>query len=68
MSDEIQRALGRIEGKLDEITTLQKTSTYRLNDHSRRIGMLERWQSKLLGAFAVVSLLIAAALRLAFKG
>lgn len=60
--------MGRIEGKLDEIKSAQATTAARLNNHGDRIGTLERWQSKLLGAFAVVSLLLAAAMRLAFKG
>lgn len=41
---EIQRALGRIEGKLVEISTLPE-----------RVNSLERWRSWILGGMALIS-------------
>jgi hypothetical protein len=42
--DELQRAVGRIEGKLDELVGL-----------TARVSSLERWRAYLAGATAVVS-------------
>ena len=45
---EIQRALGRIEGKLDNIAE-------DIKDHGDRLWTLEKWQSKMVGIAAAVS-------------
>ncbi len=59
MSDNIERALGRIEGKLDSLVKTVETTDAnhltRLNDHSKRIGVLENWKSKMLGVAAAGS-------------
>lgn len=47
-SDNIERTLGRMEGKLDGILKA-------LPDHERRIRVLEKWRWLLIGAFAVLS-------------
>jgi hypothetical protein len=64
MADDIQRTLGRLESKLDALLDANDkrdtTVNERLNNHSSRIGTLERWQSKVLGAVAVVALLVGA--------
>jgi hypothetical protein len=46
--DELQRAVGRIEGKLDEVLGLTK-----------RVQSLEQWRAYLTGAWVVVSLFLA---------
>jgi phage shock protein A len=60
MADDIQRTLGRLESKLDAVLATQNTTNDRLNNHSARISVLERWQSKVLGAVAIVSLIAGA--------
>lgn len=53
--ENIQRTLGRIEEKLDNALP-------RLNNHSERLGKLERWQARLLGGAAVAGFLFGVAL------
>jgi hypothetical protein len=52
MNESIERTLGRIEEKLD---SLARVTEPRLNNHSDRLGKLERWQSRLIGGAAVAS-------------
>ena len=58
MADSVEQTLGRLEGKLDAFLETQKQQHERLNDHGKRIGSLERWQSKIIGAVALVSVVI----------
>jgi len=51
--DEVQRALGRIEGKLDGISDDIRDTRARLAGHGQRIAGLEKSRSKFLGAAAV---------------
>jgi hypothetical protein len=65
MSDlaEIQRGLGRVEGKLD-------TALARMDDHEKRLGLLEKWRRWLAGAYwgvCVVLGALAAAVGIHFK-
>jgi hypothetical protein len=60
MSDEVQRALGRIEGKLDSVLEKQESHSDRLDNHGNRLGKLERWQSYTLGAGAAAGVLVGA--------
>lgn len=41
--DELQRALGRIEGKVDGINERLDGVNDRLNNHSKRLRVLEIW-------------------------
>jgi hypothetical protein len=56
MSDNIERALGRIEGKLDaalsSIDDRQEAQDKRLDNHGARIGGLEVWKARVLGIAA----------------
>ena len=47
MEQELILALGRVEGKLDSVLLA-------VDDHGKRLTILERWQAKVLGMAAVV--------------
>jgi len=59
MNESMERTLGRIEEKLDNLV---KQTEPRLNNHSERIGKLERWQARLLGGAAVAGFVFGVAL------
>jgi hypothetical protein len=61
MTDSIERTLGRIEEKIDNLVL---STQPRLNNHSDRIGKLERWQSRVLGGAAVAGFLLGVAITL----
>lgn len=50
--NELMLALGRIEGRLEQLSDLPK-----------RVSALERWQSYLKGAWAFAALLLAAVVK-----
>lgn len=50
--NDLQRALGRLEAKVDILLTTQDRE---LTDLRKRVSALERWRSWLAGGFAVVS-------------
>lgn len=50
----IMHMLGRMEGKLDGILSKQAEQDHRLNNHSERIGRLERNKMWLMGVAAGV--------------
>ena len=56
MADNIERTLGRIEGKLDaalaSIEDRQDTQDKRLDNHGTRLAGLENWKSRVLGIAA----------------
>ena len=54
-NDDILRALGRIEGKMDGVAEWSQVVDKRLNNHADRIGGLERWRAYLLGIAAVTA-------------
>lgn len=58
--DEIFRALGRIEGKLDAQLEREQAQNARLDSHSARLGKIERWQAWTLGAGAAAGAALAA--------
>jgi hypothetical protein len=58
MTDEVQRSLGRIEGKLDTALDMQA-------EHAKRIEKVERYTNQIAGALALVTVLIPVALVLA---
>jgi len=51
MTDEVQRSLGRIEGKLDAVLNSQE-------DHAKRLTAVERWSNQIAGALALVTVTI----------
>ena len=63
--NEIMHALGEIKGLLKGVEDWRNVVDKRLNSHADRIGVLERWQSKLFGVAAFVSVpaLVAIALK-----
>lgn len=61
MAENIDRALGRIEGKLDSMMKHQDTLFRKLGETNERITRAEKWQAKVQhwgsGALAVVGTL-----------
>ena len=53
-SNQIMLALGRLEGKVDAMLTKQKSQDETLEEHDRRIRILEQSRSWLLGASAII--------------
>ncbi len=51
--NEVMRALGRIEGKLEESLKDAATQRATVTALSERVSRVERWQSYLKGAWAV---------------
>lgn len=58
MSDSLERAIGRLEGKVDMILAGQTTATTITNDHEERITKVEKWQAKLIGAGLVIGSIV----------
>jgi hypothetical protein len=65
MSEHIERSLGRVEGqlmtfneKLDTLLELHRTSDAKHERSDERLSHLERWQSRVIGAYAVLVLLL----------
>lgn len=46
---ELQRALGRVEGKVDSLLVRLEVTLAETDKHEERIAYLERWRSLLLG-------------------
>jgi hypothetical protein len=63
VSVEIERALGRIEGKLDLLLPSVAAQEERLVVMAGRVSKLEKWQSKILGGAVVAGFLLGLALR-----
>lgn len=59
--------LGRLEGKVDAILSNQHGMNKRLDDHEKRLGMVEQHRAWMLGASAVVASLAATVVGF-FKG
>ena len=66
MSDEVQRSLGRIEGKLDKLDDMLAAhladDTQRFNRVNDRIGRVERKAYAASGVIAIVSAYVTAKL------
>jgi hypothetical protein len=58
--DELSRAIGNIEGKLDSVLEQLKRKDERLDNHANRLAKLERWQAWTLGAGAAAGAALAA--------
>lgn len=63
MSVEIERALGRIEGKLDLLIPATEVTNARVSAVSARVSKLEKWQSKVLGGAVVAGFLLGLIMR-----
>jgi hypothetical protein len=63
VSQDIERALGRIEGKLDLLLPSVAAQEERLVVMAGRVSKLEKWQSKILGGAVVAGFLLGLALR-----
>ena len=63
MSVEIERALGRIEGKLDLLIPATEVTNARVSAVSARVSKLEKWQSKVLGGAVVAGFLLGLTMR-----
>ena len=67
MSDNIERALGRIEGKLegmsDSLKLAKEEADKTMDNHGTRIGSLERWQARVLGISAAAIFIVGLALK-----
>lgn len=61
--DAIQRTLGRIEARLDEVIRRFAAHDTASAELATRVGRLERWRSYQTGAIAVLTFLVAAALK-----
>lgn len=63
MTDDVQRSLGRIEGKLDQMLANQlahdEDDKKRFDNYSRRIGSLERSRAAVWGAVVAVKAVVA---------
>ena len=62
-TNDIERTLGRIEGKLDGMIDDRKEDKQRLDNHGNRIGSLERWQARVLGISAAALFIVGIALK-----
>ena len=62
--DGLQRAVGRIEGKMDQFFTMYEALNSRLNDHSDRLDVLEKGRARRLGWMAGFAAAISAAFTL----
>ncbi len=54
--EDIMRSLGKIEGLLTGVTEWRGNVDKRLNNHADRLSILERWQAKVLGVAAIISI------------
>jgi hypothetical protein len=68
MSEHIERSLGRVEGqlmtfneKLDTLLELHKSSDAKHLKSDDRLSHLEKWQARVIGAYAVLVLAISIA-------
>lgn len=55
--------LGRLEGKVDAILSNQTAMDKRLDEHEKRLSVLERYRSWQLGVSAAIGTLIAGLLQ-----
>lgn len=54
MTDDIQRSLGRIEGKVDGINQRLDKVNGTLKDHSDKINLLETFRDNLQGRMTII--------------
>lgn len=58
---ELQRSLGRVEGKVDAVLLRLDLMDRRSASHEERISKLERWKSYALGIAVATSVVVASA-------
>jgi hypothetical protein len=63
MSVDIERALGRIEGKLDLLIPALGRQETRLTTVSGRVSKIEKWQNRVLGAALATGFLFGIVMR-----
>ncbi len=61
----VAERLGRIEEKLDNIVARLSDGHALHLDHGKRLSALERWRAYILGALAVISIVLLAMFKLA---
>ena len=64
---DIQRTLGRIEGKLDTLDERTKLIYARSNSHASRITRLEVWKTRSTAYFVGGSVVLSGLLSVAYK-
>jgi hypothetical protein len=64
MSEDVQRTLGRLEGKLDQFLSKLADESKRTDNHDKRLLKLERWQAWTFGAAASAGLCAAAVFKI----
>jgi hypothetical protein len=60
-------ALGRLEGKVDTLLTLQKVQEEQIKDHDQRLRSLEHSKAFLMGSSAIIGAVVSAAFSLFTK-
>ena len=54
-NDDIQRTLGQIEGKLDQILDNHKDIKDKQESHDHRLRKLENWKAGMVASVAIIS-------------
>jgi hypothetical protein len=57
-NEQLARTLGRLEGKCDAILARLDDGSRRMDDHSKRIRVLESWRWLVLGGAGAVAFLM----------
>ena len=65
--DELFLAIGRLEGKLDALLTMQQYQQDQLKDHDTRLRSLEHSRGYLLGMAAAIGAIVSLALNFLMK-
>ena len=66
MNEDIQRTLGRMEGKLEAILTGQAAQLKTIEKHDERLDGLEKWQGKIVGAIALATFVLGIVAKVVF--
>lgn len=64
--EDIMRAIGRLEGKVDEINSRLDTLNGSQKKQDDKIDSLESWKDQLTGKIAIISVFVAGAVSLFF--
>jgi len=66
--EDIKYMLGRLEGKVDSLIAGMKQQTQELQEHEKRIRVLETSKAWVLGWSSAAALLISVIIQFLFKG
>mgnify|MGYP001282860724 FL=1 len=66
--EDIKYMLGRLEGKVDSLIAGMKQQTQELQEHEKRIRILETSKAWVLGWSSAAALLISVIIQFLFKG